>query len=291
MALDLNTRGILAVATIAMYIPFLFTSFRVASKCGIWKGQWTSLLVFCISKFLDLLVIALTPVIPLVRVLGGAFLVAAEEVTPVNNGLYTAGYILEVVGIAPLLLCTLGLLRSIFEGPDGEPTDETIFRSLQLFNAAGVLLAAIGFSTLSHSSSGMSTLRKAGFLLFSVQYIALAGICIFLWTQIRLIMKYRKLLLKAISFALPFLAVRTVYGVLSTITTSTFTGSTASSNSISSLAVFNLVTGNWQIYLVMGMLAEYAIVIIYTVSAFVLPLDRDFKSPDLSEDEFPLNGP
>ncbi|KAG1777384.1 hypothetical protein EV702DRAFT_277704 [Suillus placidus] len=273
MALDLNTRGILAAATIAMYIPFLFTSFRVASKYGIWKSRWTSLLVFCIM-----------------RVLGGAFLVAAEEITPVNNGLYTAGYILEVAGLAPLLLCTLGLLRSIFEGPDGEPTDETIFRFLQLSNAAGVLLTVIGFSTLSHSSSGMSTLRKAGFLLFSVQYIGLVGICIFLWTQVHLIMKYRKRLLKAISFALPFLAVRTVYGVLSTITTSTFTGST-SSNSISSLAEFNLVTGNWQIYLVMGMLTEYAIVITYTVSAFVLPLDRDFKSPDLSEDEFPLNGP
>lgn len=93
-----------------------------------------------------------------------------------------------------------------------------------------------------------------------------------------------------ISFALPFLAVRTVYGVLSTITTDTFTGSTTSSNT-SSLAEFDLVTGNWEIFLVMDMITEYAIVIFYTISAFVLPLDQDFKAPDFIEDEFPLNGP
>lgn len=93
-----------------------------------------------------------------------------------------------------------------------------------------------------------------------------------------------------ISFALPFLAVRTVYGVLSTITTDAFTGSTTSSNT-SSLAEFDLVTGNWEIFLVMDMITEYAIVIFYTISAFVLPLDQDFKAPDFIEDEFPLNGP
>ncbi|KAG2370239.1 hypothetical protein BDR07DRAFT_1265453 [Suillus spraguei] len=273
MALNLNAQGILAAATIAMYIPFLFISFKVASKCGIWRGRWTSLLVFCIM-----------------RVLGGAFLVAAEEITPVNDGLYTAGYMLEVAGLAPLLLCTLTLLRLIFDGPGGEPTDETIFHSLRIFNASGVLLTVIGFSTVSRSISGASTLRKGGFLIFSVQYIALVGICIFLWTQVRLVMKYRKRLLKAISFALPFLAVRTVYGVLSTITTDTFAGSTTSSNT-SSLAEFDLVTGNWQIFLVMSMVTEYAVVIIYTVSAFVLPLDQEFKSQDLNEDIFPLNRP
>ncbi|KAG2160138.1 uncharacterized protein EDB93DRAFT_41406 [Suillus bovinus] len=272
MALDLDTQGILAAATIVMYIPFLFTSFKVASRCGIWQGRWTSLLVFCIT-----------------RVLGGAFLVAAQKVTPLNNGLYIAGYMLEVLGLAPLLLCMLSLLRSIFEGPDGEPTDETIFHSFRLFNAAAVLLTVIGFAIVSHSSSSASTMRKAGFLLFSVQYIALVGICIFLWTQLRNIMKYRKQLLKAISFALPFLAVRTVYGVLSIITTDTFTGSATSSNA-SSLAVFDLVTGNWEIFLVMDMVTEYVIVIIYTISAFVLPLDQDFKAPDLSDDVLLLNG-
>lgn len=269
----MNTQGTLAAVTIVMYIPFLFTSFKVASKCGIWRGRWTSLLVFCI-----------------IRVLGGAFLVAAEKITPANNGLYTAGYMLEVVGLAPLLLSTLSLLRLIFDGPDGEPTDESIFHSLRTFNAAGVLVTVIGFFTVSRSSSGSSTLRKSGFILFSIHYIALVGICIFCWTKVHLVMKYRKRLLKVISFALPFLAVRTVYGVLSTITTDTFTSSTTSSNT-SSLAEFDLVTGNWEIFLVMDMITEYAIVIFYTISAFILPLDQDFKAPDFIEDEFPLNRP
>ncbi|KAG2129744.1 hypothetical protein DEU56DRAFT_741214 [Suillus clintonianus] len=271
----LSTQGILAAVTIVMYIPFLFTSFKVARKYGIWRGGWTSLLVFCIA-----------------RVSAGSFLVAAEFVKPANTGLYTAGYILEVIALSPLLLCTSSLLRTISEEPDDKPdnTDNTIFLFLQLSNTAGVLLTVIGISNATRSSASASTMRKAGFLIFSVLYVALVGIWIFLWTKVRLVMKYRKRLLKAVSIALPFLAIRTVYGVLSTISTSTFTFSTNSSEpSTSDLAEFNLVTGEWQIYLVMVMLAEYAIVIIYTVAALVLPLNDDYKPPGLNEDEFPLN--
>ncbi|KAG2129755.1 hypothetical protein DEU56DRAFT_890479 [Suillus clintonianus] len=269
----LSTQGILAAVTIVMYIPFLFTSFKAAHKYGIWRGGWTLLLVFCIA-----------------RVLAGSFLVAAKVVKPVNTGLYATGYILEVIALSPLLLCTLGLLRSISEGPDGEPTDNTIFLFLQLYNTAGVLLTVIGILNASHSSSSANTMRKAGFLIFSVLCIALVGIWIFLWTKVRLVMKYRKRFPKAVSITLLFLAVRTVYGVLSAISTSTFTVSTNSScePNTGDLAEFNLVTGEWEIYLVMVMLAEYAIVIIYIVEALVLPLNDDYKSLGLNENEFPL---
>jgi hypothetical protein len=41
-------------------------------------------------------------------------LVAAEEVTPVNLSLYIGGYALESSGLSPLLVCTLGLLHSMY---------------------------------------------------------------------------------------------------------------------------------------------------------------------------------
>jgi len=96
-------------------------------------------------------------------------------------------------------------------------------------------------------------------------------------------------LLKAISIALPFLVVRTVYSVLSTFSSSTFSV-TATTPNDSSLARFNIVTGEWQIYLVMDMLMEYAVVIIYTVAGLMLPLDRDYKFPDYNHEQYPLSG-
>lgn len=48
----LNTQGILAAVTIAMYTPFLLLSIKLAAK---YRGHgWILLLVFCISRLLDL---------------------------------------------------------------------------------------------------------------------------------------------------------------------------------------------------------------------------------------------
>lgn len=46
-----------------------------------------------------------------VRIVGGALLVAAEEIRPAVTGLYIGGYSLEASGLSPLLLCTLALLH------------------------------------------------------------------------------------------------------------------------------------------------------------------------------------
>ncbi|KAG1744545.1 uncharacterized protein EDB91DRAFT_1246671 [Suillus paluster] len=276
MALD--TRGILAAVTIAMYIPFLFLSVMVVYRYGISRGDgWVLLLVFCI-----------------IRVLGGSLLVAAEDITPVNTGLYIGGYALEASGLSPLLVCTLGLLHSIFQTPDGESRHKRLFRLLQLLGLVALILTIIGISDASSSSSSSSgnTMRRAGVILFVVLYIILVGICLFLWSQVRFVLKYRKQLLKAISIALPFLAIRTLYSVLSTFSSSTFDiSSTSSQPNTSDLAKFNILTGEWQIYLVMDMLMEYAVVIIYTVAALVLPLNQDYNSPDLNQDNYPLNRP
>ncbi|KAG1834052.1 hypothetical protein DFJ58DRAFT_691567 [Suillus subalutaceus] len=279
MALD--SHGVLAAVTIAMYVPFLLISIKIVSKYGMARGDgWILLLVFCI-----------------IRVLGGALLVAAEEVTPVNTSLYIGGYALEASGLSPLLLCTLGLLHSIFQTPEGLPRYQRIFRLLQLLGTIALILVIVGISdeTSSSSSSNSSgnTMRRAGVILFAVLYIILVGICIHLWTKARFVLRYRKQLLVAISIALPFLAVRTIYSILSTFSSSSFSITSTSSTRANTgdLAKFNIFTGEWQIYLVMEMLMEYAIVIIYSIAAIMLPLNEDYKSPDLSQDdsEYPLS--
>jgi hypothetical protein len=96
----------------------------------------------------------------------------------------------------------------------------------------------------------------------------------------------------AISIALPFLAVRTLYSILSTFSSDTFSFSGTSTSSDSDLAKFNLVTGEWQIFLVMDMLMEYAVVIIYVVAGLMLPLHEDYKRSDfLNNEEYPLSRP
>ncbi|KAG2123609.1 hypothetical protein DEU56DRAFT_829381 [Suillus clintonianus] len=275
MALD--TQGILAAVTIAMYVPFLLVSAMLVSKYGIRRGDgWILLLVFC-----------------LIRVLGGALLIAAEEVTPVNTSLYIGGYALEASGLSPLLLCTLGLLHSIFQTPDGFQRYNRQFRLLEILGMVALILTIIGISNASSSGSDSSanTMRRAGVILFVALYAILVGVCLFLWTQVHSVMRYRKQLLKAISIALPFLAVRTIYSVLSTFSSSTFVTTGATQVNTSDLAKFNMFTGEWQIYLVMDMLMEYAIVIVYSVAGLVLHLNQDYKTPEYNQDEYPLSRP
>ncbi|KAG1865563.1 hypothetical protein DFJ58DRAFT_168385 [Suillus subalutaceus] len=74
-----------------------------------------------------------------------------------------------------------------------------------------LILTITGISDETSSSSGSSSsgniMRRAGVILFAVLYIILVGICVHQWTQIRSVMRDRKQLLKAISVALPFLAI------------------------------------------------------------------------------------
>ncbi|KAG2109732.1 uncharacterized protein F5147DRAFT_575585 [Suillus discolor] len=264
MALD--SQGILAAVTIAMYIPFLFIAIKLVMKYGKSRGDgWILLLAFSI-----------------IRLLGGVLLVAAEAITPANISLYDGGYALASSGLSPLLLCTLGMLHSMFRTPDGSLRYNKQFRLLQLLGMVALILTMIGTSEETSSSSGSSgnTMGRVGVILFCALYIILIGVCVYVWTQVGFVMRYHKQFLKAISIALPFLAVRTLYGVLSTFSSSTLSVTGTTESNTGDLAKFNMVTGEWQIYLVMDMLMEYAVVIIYAVAGIVLPLNEDYKPAD-----------
>jgi len=71
-------------------------------------------------------------------------------------------------------------------------------------------------------------------------------------------------LLSGISSALPFLGIRVLYSILSAYSTST-----------PSLAKFNRVTGEWQLYL-MSLVLEYIVVLIYMGVGILVPLRKDY---------------
>ncbi|KAI6032071.1 hypothetical protein BKA83DRAFT_4209584, partial [Pisolithus microcarpus] len=173
--MSLDSQGILAAVTLAIYYGFA-------------QKGWIILVIFT-----------------LIRIIGGALLVAAEEVTPVVTGLYIGGYALEASGLSPLLMSTLALLQQTTQTPDGQLKYGRVFRLLHL----------LGTGRLA------TTMRRVGVLLFAVLYIILVLGALAQWANKGQVMKYRKQLLIAISVALPFLAVRTLYSVLSTFSSST----------------------------------------------------------------------
>ncbi|KAG2754168.1 hypothetical protein P692DRAFT_20902164, partial [Suillus brevipes Sb2] len=215
-----------AQLSIAMYVPFWLVSIKLVSKYGVSQGDgWILLLIFCF-----------------IRVLGGSLLIAAKEVMPVNLSLYIGGYALESSGLFPLLVCTLGLLHSIFQTPDGFLSHNRQFRLLQILGTVALILTIIGISNSSSdsSSSSANTMCRVRVILFAVLYIMLIGICVFLWTQTRFIMRYHKQLLKAISIALLFLAIRMLYSVLSMFSSSSFDVTSTTQHNTVDIRVFPL---------------------------------------------------
>jgi len=261
--------------TIAIYVPVFFFALRICSRYGVRERAWLLLVIFS-----------------LIRIVGGALLVAAELIVPVVTGLYIGGYALEASGLSPLLLGTLGLLEITTEGPDREKKHALLFRILHIVGIVALVLIIIGISSTSSSSqSSANTERRVGVLLFAGLYIVLVAVTVMQWANRSRLMKYRKQLLVAVSAALPFLAVRTLYSVLSTFSSSTFvtTGTSTTSDSNNDLAKFNMFTGEWQLYVVMDVVMEYAVVVIYTLAGNVLRLDQDYGLQET--DEYPLYRP
>ncbi|KAI6045177.1 hypothetical protein EDC04DRAFT_2638894 [Pisolithus marmoratus] len=260
-------QGILAAVTLAIYVPIFLFAVRIAVKYGFGQKGWILLVIFT-----------------LIRIIGGALLVAAEEIKPAVTGLYIGGYALEASGLSPLLLSTLALLQQTTQTPDGQLKYDRIFRLLHLLGTAALVLTIIGISETSSSSA--NTMRRVGVLLFAALYIILVLGALAQWANRQQLMKYRKQLLIAISVALPFLAVRTLYSVLSTFSSSTFITSgstTTTSTSNSALAKFNMFTGEWQIFLAMDMIMEYVCVLIYVFAGLTLKLNQDYELQEYEE--------
>ena len=89
-------------------------------------------------------------------------------------------------------------------------------------------------------------------------------------------------LLKGITASLPFLFVRTVYAALSSYAPSPFSfvdgHEVVSIPSDSGLGRFSSVSPEWGYYLVMGVIMEYAAVLVYTVVGIITPLDKDMPA-------------
>ncbi|KII86377.1 hypothetical protein PLICRDRAFT_56088 [Plicaturopsis crispa FD-325 SS-3] len=263
---ELQSRGKLGAATIAFYAPILVLTGVLVLRHGFRRDAgWIFLFVFSI-----------------VRILGGAMTIAAELVTPVNANLYVTTLVLQGVGLSPLLLSTLAFLRIICQPSfSSNPRLALLFRLLNLVPIAGLVLSIIGGTdSTSDSASTVAqgkTLRRVGAWLFVAIYVVAVVVHVGCWLNSRALLRHRRNLLKGISLALPFLAVRLAYSVLSTYASNGFsvTSAATSSTTPASLHKFNALTGSWALYLVMALLMEYIVVGIYITVGVLTPISKE----------------
>jgi len=189
-----------------------------------------------------------------------------------KTNLLLAAYILEYAGVALLLLSLLGFIGMAGQHTYSEhPRFVILLRMLGLLALVGLALSIAGGvlgSPTSLSQKVALTVREAAAGVFAGFYVIVFFAHIGAWTYRWQLRTYRRNLLWGVSAALPFLGVRIAYYILATWSSSDLFGASPSKNA--SLAQFNPVTGKWILYLVLGVLMEFAVAFLYMLSSTVL---------------------
>jgi len=255
---SLDDHGKLGAAIIPFYIPVLFISLILAVRHRGFsrKAGWIFLFLFSIT-----------------RILGGALLVAAQLVRPINFNLYIAASILEAAGLSPLLIATLGFLLTVGKNSSSKHgMSFHVFHILASLGSVALALSIYGGTLVTNPNEHhkSDTFRHIGNILFAVLYGLVVVVHVGYWLHANTLNKNGRTLLVGISSVLPFLGVRMVYAVLSSFSGSPIPSSTTTTTN--SLSKFNLSNGDWRIYLVMALLMEYVVVVVYiTIGAKMRP--------------------
>ncbi|KAF8525369.1 hypothetical protein JB92DRAFT_3140385 [Gautieria morchelliformis] len=228
----LDNFGKIAVGELVIYPPILCLSVFVALRHGFSpKDAWICLFLFCS-----------------VRIVGSVLSIVSQSQSDPSAGLLEAVAIVQALGLSPLLLSTLGFVKTIAEY-GGLPSFITrvLHVHVHILVTIGVALAVIGGTKLSPSNSPSSqasghTLSKAGTACFLVAYITLSGVLVLLWRATERIPQNHRKLLRNLSLVFPVLAVRVLYSVLGAF--------------VPSPSKWSPTTGDWKLYLIMALVME-----------------------------------
>lgn len=195
----IDGRGGIAIAEIIFYVIGLAPAIYVCTRHGFGRhGGWFYLLS-----------------LPIVRIVGASCELAAEQKPSV--GLYTAAAICNGIGLVPLLLVVMAVLKRANDGMSTR-IPVRVFQLSHLVIIIGLALTiagsveAIPTNSASEISSGR-TLRKAGIILLLIAFIANAAITAFTLFRIRQAWAGDRKLVYAVALSLPFLLVRVIYSV------------------------------------------------------------------------------
>jgi len=248
--------GKIAAAEIAFYVPVLCIAFFVTLKHGFSRRQgWVFLCIFS-----------------LVRIAGGATTLVYRTSSHPQTGVIIAATILSGIGLSPLLLATHGFLGKIAEY--GWRSNSTRpLHMIRLLLVLAPILAAVGGSMVTPDNSASSintgrTLTRVGVVLFLVAFVGLFAVHIILWQARLLIPDHHLKLLLGISLAMPPLFIRIVYSLLGAFASSTHSR-------------WSFVTGDWRLYLTMGLIMEYLVAGSYVITGLLTPLQKEDEELNL----------
>lgn len=264
----LDRRGDISIAEIVVYVPVLIVSVMLVLRHGFTRrAGWIFLCILSI-----------------IRIVGGITHIVSEQ-NPSNVTLQIVFATLEGAGVSPLLLATLGFLQTVCQGSlDDHPL---MTRGLRLMGLLGIVALALtiaggvkaGTATTEANMNSGTNLRHIGVILFAVLFGLVFLMHLFCWSNRERLMRYRRTLLAGISGALPFLAVRVAYTVLSAFAPATRSispsGQSTLVTSSSPLVKFNSTQGSWVVYLCMSVLPEFLTVLVYLVVGTRIPLQQD----------------
>ena len=258
----------LAIAQLAIYVPVLFASIVVVIRHGFHKQLgWIFLAILAI-----------------VRIIGSGFEIAAVK-NPHNSADIEWGAILQSVGISPLLLASLGLLKRIIDETPTHVSSNSgfqipllafsvvaqlskrltknapassrrgqVIQLLYLPCTIAFILCIVGGTDLasakpSDQHSGKSLL-KAGIILFVVVYAALFLITILTARDFNRIIPGERRIFIVVLAALPLLGTRILFGVLSIFLND---------------KTFAIFGGNIAARVLLAVVEEFLVVIAYTI--------------------------
>jgi hypothetical protein len=156
-------------------------------------------------------------VLAILRIVGASTGLAYES-NP-SQGLIEASLICYSVGISPLLLSLLGILKRINEGMKGHGVAQKVEMIIQLPILVGLILGIVaGTKEFSNDASTRSSgydLFKAAVILYILALLALAAVCFQTFARRQWILEGEMRLLAAGIISLPFLLVRIIYSITS----------------------------------------------------------------------------
>ncbi|KAJ7042615.1 hypothetical protein C8F04DRAFT_1076532 [Mycena alexandri] len=257
----LDTRGIIAAAQLAAYVPIaglsLFLTIRYALRRD---AGWLFLFLFSLT-----------------RIASGALIVAGEVSKKPNADFFVAAYIMFHAGLALLMLSTIGFLGLAGQHTYSEYLHTTrMFRAVAVFIFIAMALAVAGGILGTHVAPTQGhigdILRKTAAALYGALYVVLFVIHLRCWSDRFEMRSYRRKLLAGVLVALPVLGVRVAYEILAAWSSMDLFGLQPSSNA--TLAMFQPVTGKWILFLVLGVICEFVVAAIYMFSSTILARPR-----------------
>jgi hypothetical protein len=245
--MGLSSRTILNIVELVYYGPALLLALWIIHKHGMGRRSgWIYLAILAV-----------------VRIVGAATGIAANS--DPSRGLIETSEIAYGVGLSPLFLAWLGVIRRVNEGMQVHPVPPRLINLVYLPIMAGLALGIIGgtklFDTNPASVNTGVTYTKIAIMLFLLALIALAAITTFTVMRIRHVMDGEKRLVFACMAVGPFLLVRIIYSIIANF-----------DHSSTSFSFSSTRTAAVVVQAVMSVAMEFIVVLIFLTAGFVTPV-------------------